>query len=249
MKFSIIIPAHNEEYYITNCLESIYQASTQFKREIEIIVVLNRCTDNTENIALKYGSKIVRNNSKNLAKIRNAGAKKASGEILITIDSNSQMSENMLTKIDQALTSKKYIGGGVPVKPERYSLGIFLTMSLIRTIIKLLGLAGGLYWCYRKDFESIGGFNENLLICEDLDFAQRLKVHGKQQKLRFITLRSVYIKTSMRKLDKFGDWYFFTAILAFRKNTKALKSGNYNKKQRQFAEKFFYDFKNNDTDK
>jgi glycosyltransferase involved in cell wall biosynthesis len=246
LKFSIIIPAHNEENYITTCLESIRNASRNYKNDVEIIVVLNRCTDKTEAIALKYSTKIIRDNSKNLSKIRNSGAKQASGDILITIDSDSWMSENMLEKIDKALQTKKYIGGGVPIKPERYSMGIIVTLLFVCSAIKLLGIAGGLYWCYRKDFERIGGFNEDLLIGEDLDFAQRLKVYGRRNKLRFITLRKVYIKTSMRKLDKFGDWYLFTSMLSFIKHIKALKHGNYNKEHLKFADKYFYDFSNKD---
>ena len=248
MKFSIIIPAHNEEKYIGTCLESIKHASKSYKDDVEIIVVLNRCTDKTETIALSYGATVVGDDSRNLSKIRNAGAKHATGDILITIDSDSWMSENMLLKIDKALQSNKYIGGGVPIKPERYSMGIIVTFIFVISIIKLLGLAGGLYWCYRKDFEKIGGFNEDLLIGEDLDFAQRLKYYGKQQKRRFITLPKVFIGTSMRKLDKFGDWYLFGSMLSFLKNLKALKRGEYSDKHHQFADKYFYDFENDNKD-
>ncbi len=249
MKFSIIIPAYNEEKYIGTCLKSIKHASKPFKEKVEIIVVLNRCTDKTETIALDYGAIVIKEDSKNLSKIRNAGAKHATGDILITIDSDSWMSENMLIEIDKALKSKRYIGGGVPIKPERYSIGIIVTCLFVYSIIKLLGIAGGLYWCYRKDFEKIGGFNEDLLIGEDLDFAQRLKSYGKLHKRRFITLHKVYIGTSMRKLDKFGDWYLFTSMLSFLKNLKALKQGNYSVKHYKFANKYFYDFNKDNKDK
>ncbi|AIE80162.1 Glycosyltransferase [Bacillus cereus] len=51
VKFSIIIPAHNEEKYIRKCLDSIAKASEAYKEQTEVIVVLNRCTDQTEEIA------------------------------------------------------------------------------------------------------------------------------------------------------------------------------------------------------
>lgn len=54
MKFSIIIPAHNEEKYIRKCLDSIAKASEAYKEQTEVIVVLNRCTDKTEEIAKSY---------------------------------------------------------------------------------------------------------------------------------------------------------------------------------------------------
>lgn len=54
VKFSIIIPAHNEEKYIGKCLDSIVKASEAYKEQTEVIVVLNRCTDKTEEIAKSY---------------------------------------------------------------------------------------------------------------------------------------------------------------------------------------------------
>ncbi|MEH7544146.1 glycosyltransferase, partial [Bacillus thuringiensis] len=41
VKFSIIIPAHNEEKYIRKCLDSIAKASEAYKEQTEVIVVLN----------------------------------------------------------------------------------------------------------------------------------------------------------------------------------------------------------------
>lgn len=54
VKFSIIIPAHNEEKYIGKYLDSIVKASEAYKEQTEVIVVLNRCTDKTEEIAKSY---------------------------------------------------------------------------------------------------------------------------------------------------------------------------------------------------
>ncbi len=42
IKFSIVIPAHNEEQYIGKCIESILKASKPFENQVEIIVILNR---------------------------------------------------------------------------------------------------------------------------------------------------------------------------------------------------------------
>ena len=136
VKFSIIIPAHNEEKYIRKCLDSIVKASEAYKEQTEVIVVLNRCTDQTEEIAKSYNCVTLKNNDKNLSKIRNAGAKIANGEIIVTIDADTIMTESMLSNVDKYLASGKYIGGGVNGKFERISLGIFLSAMLI--IIPLL---------------------------------------------------------------------------------------------------------------
>ena len=59
-KVSVIIPAHNEEKYIAKCLDSIRIAESNMDIPVEIIVSLNRCTDNTEEIAKKYGAVTVK---------------------------------------------------------------------------------------------------------------------------------------------------------------------------------------------
>ncbi len=234
-RFSILIPARNEEAFLPRCLNSIKVAATPFPDQVEIIVALNRCTDRTEEIALKHGAKVVREDGRNLARIRNAAAKAATGEIIVTIDADSRMTDNMLVEIDRLLQTGKYVGGGVTIRPERWSLGILVTVLLLAVLLLWRRVSGGLFWCLRKDFEAIGGFNENLVSLEDLDFAQRLKVYGKGQGRRFKTITEAHIVTSCRKWDMFGDWY----LLLNPRLVRRLLRG----KSQEDADHFYYDFK------
>jgi glycosyltransferase involved in cell wall biosynthesis len=206
-RFSILIPARNEEGHIPGCLESIKAAAEPFPHQVEIVVALNRCTDRTEEIAVQHGAKAVHDASKNLAKIRNTAAKAASGEILVTIDADSRMTSNMLVEIDRLLQTGKYIGGGVMIWPERWSLGIIMTALVVAPLLVRHRVSGGLFWCLREDFEAIGGFGEHLSSLEDIDFAKRLKAHGKRDGRRYATITKAHIITSCRKFDAFGDWY------------------------------------------
>ncbi|QQP14776.1 glycosyltransferase [Lysinibacillus agricola] len=182
VKFSIIIPAHNEENYIGGCLESIAKSAQPYKDQVEVIVVLNRCADKTKEIAQSYNCVTLENSDKNLSKIRNAGAALAKGEILITIDADTRMTEHMLAEIEKHLASNHVIGGGVNGNFERMSLGIIVsTMLLIVPLLFKYGfISVGIFWCYKKDFQAIKGFNENMLMAEDADFAKRLKQWGKR---------------------------------------------------------------------
>ncbi len=234
--FSIIVPAHNEQNHIGACLESIEEAGRLVPCDYEIIVVLNRCTDGTEQIARDRGARIVTEPARNLSCIRNAGGAVARGEIIVTIDADSSMSPDMLAEIKRLLGLGRYIGGGVLVKMERLSPGIICTLLMIIPYILFLGVSGGLFWCLRKDFEAIGGFDENLVSAEDLDFARRLKAHGKSVGKRFKTILKAHIVTSARKFDMFGDWYLVRrprlvwAILRG-KNVEAAESFFYNVKR------------------
>lgn len=239
MKISIIIPANNEEKNIKKCLDSIRKADLPSNVELEIIVVLNRCTDSTEKIAVQYGAKTLNDDSRCLSRIRNKGVKYATGEIIITIDADSWMSKNMLIDIYNLLSANKYIGGGVKVFPERFSLGINVTFFLLNLSLLITGLSGGLYWCYKKHFDAIEGFNEELAFGEDLDFAKRLRKYGKKHELKYKTISSSFITTSCRKFDYFGDWFIFKLMLFDQiEIIKGIK-----KKSNKFADKYFYDFK------
>lgn len=236
IKFSIIIPAYNEEKLIKRCLDSIVAASAPYKDQVEIIVVLNRCTDRTEEIALSYNCIIVKEDSKNMSKIRNAGAKIAKGEIIVTIDADNWITDNMLTEIEQHLMTGEYIGGGVKMKPERLSLGMVVTiLAFIPIFIKYEWVSAGLFWCFKKDFNAINGFNENLRMGEDIDFAKRLKERGKECGKKYGTITKAHMVASSRKADMFGDWFLF-------KHPKLLL-GVLKGNVEELADEYFYDIR------
>ena len=58
--------------------------------DVEHIVVLNRCTDRTEDIAVFGGCRVVHENAQNLSRIRNAGFTEARGNIVVSIDADSE---------------------------------------------------------------------------------------------------------------------------------------------------------------
>lgn len=208
-KISIVIPAYNEELYISKCLKAIDVAKAKIDIPVETIVVLNRCTDRTEDIALEYGALIVKEDKKNLARIRNAAVEASTGDILMTIDADSMMSENMLQEVLRRLNSGKFIGGGVSVKFERMSIGIFFSVLRVAPYMLKAGVSAGMFWLYKRDFETVGGFDEHHGSVEDYQFAIKLKAYGKQVGLKYGTIMKSNIITSSRKFDQFGDWYLY----------------------------------------
>lgn len=238
--FSIIIPAHNEENYITACLESIELAEQEVSgNRVQIIVAANRCTDKTAEIARKFGAQVIDNQDKCISMIRNAGVRAAEGDIIVTIDADSCMTKGSLKEIAEMLESGKYVGGGTRSKFERMSLGIlcsgaYVAVNLIPIMWKnKAALSGGMFWCYKRDFEKIGGFDESLISLEDMDFAARLNKLGVSRGQKYGTLKKSYILTSSRKFDEFGDWY----LIKNRKLTKRIFTG----KDREAADGFYYD--------
>lgn len=234
-RLSIIIPARNEEHHLPHALAAIQLAANEHPAlSYEVVVVLNRCTDSTEAIALEHGCRVVKEDSKNLSLIRNAGVQAAHGELLITVDADSVISQNMLREVDRALSNPKIIGGGVMIWPERWSLGIILTGLALLPIALWYRISCGLFFCRKADFDAIGGFDPALVSVEDIDFAKRLKAYGAQSGRRFATLLRASIQTSCRKFDRFGDWYFLLNIAA---SLKLLRG-----RDQKLANTVWYDF-------
>ena len=208
MKISVVTPAHNEESHLAACISSVTASAEQSGLEHEHIIVLNRCDDATEAIALSLGCRIAHEDARNLSQIRNSGVACAKGEIIVTIDADSIMSPNMLGKVVRLLGSEEYIGGGVRIYPERWSLGIACSLLVVLPYVLWHRVSAGMFWCLKRDFDTIGGFDESLVCVEDIDFGSRLKALGRRRGLRYGTIRRAHLVTSCRKFDQFGDWYF-----------------------------------------
>jgi len=101
MKFSVIIPTHNAENYITKGLDSI---KSQSFRDFELIVVCDRCTDNTKAIAESYGAKTIEVDYGRDGLSRNAGLDIARGEYILWLDDDDWfLHEFVFEQIDRKL--------------------------------------------------------------------------------------------------------------------------------------------------
>ena len=208
-RISLIVPAHNEAAFLPACLDAARKAAKRIDGEVEIVVVLNRCTDGTEEIARRHGCVIVREEAKNLSIIRNAGAAAASGEVIVTCDADSRMHPESFSEILRHLDTRRVVGGGAVVLPERWSLGIVASGFAILPYLAFTGVSFGMFWCRKRDFNAIGGFDDRFVSVEDIDFARRLKKHGRGSGRKWGTLFRAPLVTSCRKFDQFGDWYLF----------------------------------------
>ena len=85
MKFSVIIPAHNEQAVISRALSSI---ETQSFKDYEVIVVCDACSDNTKEIAELYGAKVIEIDAHSSGAARNAGLDNANGEWILFCDAD-----------------------------------------------------------------------------------------------------------------------------------------------------------------
>lgn len=101
MKFSVIIPAHNEEKTIQKALESI---RSQTFTNYELIVVCDSCTDKTKDIVEQYNAIVIEIDAHSSGIARNVGLDIAQGEwILFMDDDDWWLHEYVLELIDEKL--------------------------------------------------------------------------------------------------------------------------------------------------
>ena len=107
-KFSIIVPVYNVEKYLEVCLNSVVN---QYYQNYEVIIVCDKCTDDSEKIVDKYVKenkkfkKIFAQNT-GLAKARNIGIEKATGDYLLFLDSDDYFNLDLLEVLNNSLDDK-----------------------------------------------------------------------------------------------------------------------------------------------
>ncbi len=206
---SFIIPAHNEERWIGQCLSSIRAAMERVKEPHEIIVVDDASTDLTCQIAQQAGVRTLRVDHRQISATRNEGARVAAGEMFFFVDADTQVNEQAIREGFEILRSGAAGGGCVFDFDGDIPLWARMLHRFGVAVGRWLRMTGGCFlFCSRTAFAAAGGFSEELQMGEDLAFIQELKKVG-----RFV-IPNPAVLTSGRKLSVVGFWESMGIVLA-----------------------------------
>jgi glycosyltransferase involved in cell wall biosynthesis len=160
---SVIIPTYNSGRFMAKCLESL---KSQAWKKIEVIVVDDGSTDTTLEIAEKYKCNVIKNPRRGRAEAKNEGMRRSLGEYLLFVDSDMELTRNVIGECVELANEDPHIGG--IVIPERS--------------------VGSSFWAKVRDFErsfysgsivesarffqaklakEVGGFEEGLIFFEE----------------------------------------------------------------------------------
>lgn len=95
---SVVIPAYNEEDYLSYCLTSL---NKQTYKNFEIVVIDNNSTDKTAKIAKDLGARVVKEKKQGIIPAREKGFTVARGEIMARTDADTIVPPDWLEKIAQ----------------------------------------------------------------------------------------------------------------------------------------------------
>lgn len=114
VKFSVVIPAYNEEGCIANCLTALNDGTEQ---PLEIIVADGNSSDKTVEIARQLGAIVVPNEKRHAAGGRNAGIQAARGDVIAFIDADCIPDKDWLAEIRRAFEQEDIDGLGTYIEP------------------------------------------------------------------------------------------------------------------------------------
>ncbi len=134
MKVSVVIPAYNEEKYISFLLKSL---QNQQEKADEIILVDNNCNDKTIEIAKKFPVKIVREKKQGMIFARNSGFNQASYEIIARCDADTIVPKDWVKRIKDNFSSGKIDCLTGPIVFYDLFLKTDLPAKIYRLVLKL----------------------------------------------------------------------------------------------------------------
>lgn len=176
-KISVIVPAYNEEKFISVALQSI---KMQSRPADEILVIDNNSTDNTVKIAKKFGAKVITEKRQGPQFAVATGFIMASGDIVCATDADTIVPSDWIERIEEIIGHKRCaitgpcvypdapapIQFGVEVLPKFYGFGY-------------RGELIGANFAFWKDFyREIGGVSTDFASW-DIDLGDKARKAGK----------------------------------------------------------------------
>lgn len=199
---SIVIPAYNEEDNIARCLDSILSSDYPLEK-LQILVIDDGSTDRTLKIAKSYedrGVKAFHKKNSGKANSLNYGIKKATGDILATLDADSYILRDSIRKMLPHFNEKAVVAvtAAVKTEPPKNFIQELQKVEYIYTLfsrrilcfIEAVHVTPGPFSMFKRwVFDEIGGFDPNNIL-EDQEIAMRIQSHN--YKIRSSLDASVY---------------------------------------------------------
>ncbi len=199
MKISFVIPAHNEEKLVGECIKSIQDEIGRTMSDLvgqslesEIIVVNNASTDATRDVALQYGVRVVDEQKKGLVRARQAGLDASSGDLVANIDADVLLPAGWLNTVLKSFArDPKLVSLSGPFiyydlsAWTRFWVKVFygfgyILYFIVRYILRIGSMVqGGNFVIKRSAMLQAGGYDTTIeFYGEDTDVARKLHTLG-----------------------------------------------------------------------
>lgn len=195
---SVIVPAWNEEIGVLSTVRSLLEST---HRPLEIIVVNDGSTDGTDRAMREFLAQhdgrlesgmtlrylpMEKNGGK--ARAVNAGIRASHGEFVVTIDADSIVLPNTISRMIEPFSNRLVmsVAGNVRIGNKKQSIGLFQHMEYLYgfyfkradAVFESIYIVGGAAAAYRRSvFNAVGFFDEHN-ITEDIEMSTRIQSAG-----------------------------------------------------------------------
>jgi glycosyltransferase involved in cell wall biosynthesis len=217
VRLSVVVPAFNEERLLAGSLAAIRDAMRAFDEAgwaTELIVCDNNSTDRTAEIAREAGAAVVFEPVNQIARARNAGAARASGDWLLFVDADSYPDRDLMNEVVQAIRSGRCLAGGATVALETDDALVRWWIAGWNFLSRRVRLAAGSFvFCEAAAFRELGGFSRELYAAEEVDLFLRLRRLARKRGREIVILHRHPLRTSGRKAKLYTKREFFWFML------------------------------------
>ena len=210
---SVIIPVKNGSNYLQEALDGLKKQDMN----IEIIVVDDGSTDNTSQIAEKYGCKIVKHEeTKGQVVAKNSGLKVATGKYVMFHDHDDVMRENALKRMYKELSSNPDFAA-IEAKVQNFFSPEVTKEEREKTNMKkepFWGLFSGAILMKRNVFDTIGLFSENISAGEVIEWQSKMAENGlKIKKIEDVSTDRRIHNTNFGKTSRAKEFKDYATLL------------------------------------
>ncbi len=176
---SVILPAHNEETYLSASLSSLLNQDYP-RHNYEILLVNNQSNDATVEIAKSYGVHVIDEPIGPVGRVRNTGAKAAKSDYLLFLDSDCVAPKHWISYALNKLSRDPalVLGGGYELRNNAKPLERYWLLDGKHGATLPNELLGGSIAVSKSAFFQAGGFDETVTSGEDTKLSKTLRQQG-----------------------------------------------------------------------
>jgi glycosyltransferase involved in cell wall biosynthesis len=184
MRVSVVVPAYDNAAGLEECLRALVPGGAH-----EIIVVDDASTDDTGAVAARFGVKVLRlERNSGAGAARNRGAKEATGDVLLFVDSDVVAAPDTIARVNRVLEERPdvvAVFGSYDAAPRAPGL-VSQFRNLLHHFVHQQGeREASTFWAgcgavRRAAFEESGGFDTGSYTraIEDIELGYRLRGAG-----------------------------------------------------------------------